>query len=100
MIVTDEPGIYLAGEYGIRLENELLVVAGQQNFYGQFLHFEVLTMVPFDLDGIDLAMLSPKEIKQLHDYHQLVYANIEYGLDDIEKQWYKDTLIAPLANML
>lgn len=100
MIVTDEPGIYLAGEYGIRLENELLVTKGEKNFYGQFLHFETLTMVPIDLDGINLAMLNDKERKQLCDYHQLVYSNIEYGLNDIEKQWYQETLIAPLLTSL
>lgn len=96
MIVTDEPGIYLAGEYGIRLENELLVVKGEKNFYGQFLHFETLTMVPIDLDGIDFTMLNPQEIQQLADYHQLVFTNVSYGLNDAEKSWFQKTLIEKL----
>ncbi len=100
MIVTDEPGIYLAGEYGIRIENELLVTKGEKNFYGQFLHFETLTMVPIDLDGIDFSMLSKNELTQLYDYHLLVFKNIEYGLDITQKAWYQDTLIAPLQEIL
>lgn len=55
MVTTDEPGIYLEGKYGIRLENELLCVEGPKNEYGQFLEFEILTLIPWDLDAVDPA---------------------------------------------
>ena len=89
MIVTDEPGIYLEGQYGIRLENELLCVEGKENEYGQFLHFEVLTLVPIDLDGIDTTLLTYKEKKWLNDYHQTVYQTLSPYLTNEEKTWLK-----------
>jgi len=90
MIVTDEPGIYLEGQYGIRIENELLCVEGIENEYGQFLHFDILTYVPIDLDAIDPHLLTYKEKKWLNDYHQAVYQNISPYLTDEEKEWLKD----------
>lgn len=53
MVITDEPGIYEEGDFGIRIENNLLTVNGEKNKYGQFMHFETLNFVPIDLDGID-----------------------------------------------
>lgn len=90
MVVTDEPGIYLENQYGIRIENELLCVEGQENEYGQFLHFEPLTFVPIDLDAIDVNMLSPKEKCWLNNYHHNVYEKISPFLTDEEKEWLKD----------
>lgn len=90
MIVTDEPGIYLEGQYGIRIENELLCVDGVENEYGQFMHFDVLTYVPIDLDAIDENLLTYKEKKWLNDYHQAVYENISPYLTDEEKAWLKE----------
>lgn len=87
MVITDEPGIYLEGQYGIRHENELLTVAGQENEYGQFLHFDILTYVPIDLDGIDVDYLTYKEKKWLNDYHQAVYEKISPYLNEEEKTW-------------
>lgn len=90
MIVTDEPGIYLEGQYGIRIENELLCVEGQENEYGQFLHFDVLTYAPIDLDAIDIDLLTYKEKQWLNDYHQEVYNKVSPFLTDEEKEWLKE----------
>ncbi|MDE6952218.1 MAG: aminopeptidase P family protein [Erysipelotrichales bacterium] len=90
MVVTDEPGIYLENKYGIRIENELLCVEGKENEYGQFLHFDVLTYVPIDLDAIDVDLLTYQEKNWLNDYHQDVYAKISPYLSEEEKNWLKD----------
>lgn len=90
MIVTDEPGIYLENQYGIRIENELLCVNGMENEYGQFLHFDVLTYVPIDLDAIDADLLTYQEKDWLNNYHQEVYAKISPYLSEEEKTWLKD----------
>jgi Xaa-Pro aminopeptidase len=89
MIVTDEPGIYVEGSHGIRLENELLVRKGVQNDYGQFMHFEVITYVPFDLDAIDSSLLRDDEKAQLNAYHKLVFDIVSPYLTDAEKKWLK-----------
>lgn len=93
MITTDEPGVYNEGEYGIRHENELLCVEGQTNEYGTFLHFEPITYVPFDIEGIDYSYFSDKEIQSLNDYQKMVYHKLENYLSDDEKQWYQNHLI-------
>ena len=87
MVITDEPGLYVANSHGIRLENELLVRTGCKNEYGQFMHFEVLTYVPFDLDAIDTALLSESEKQQLNRYHKKVYDTVAPHLDDKERAW-------------
>lgn len=89
MIVTDEPGIYLENEYGIRIENELLCIKGQENEYGQFLHFDVLTYVPIDLDAIDANILTYQEKTWLNEYHQDVYNKVSPYLNSQEKEWLK-----------
>ncbi|MCC8141687.1 MAG: aminopeptidase P family protein [Lachnospiraceae bacterium] len=89
MITTDEPGVYLEGEYGIRIENELLCVEDEKNEYGQFMRFEPLTLCPIDLDGIDPEQMSPGERKQLNDYHRLVYEKIAPQLNEDEREWLK-----------
>ncbi|MBM6931500.1 aminopeptidase P family protein [[Clostridium] spiroforme] len=93
MITTDEPGVYNEGEYGIRHENELLCVEGNSNEYGTFLHFEPITYVPFDLEGINDEYLSDKEIQSINDYQKMVYHKLENYLTDKEKQWYLNHLI-------
>lgn len=89
MILSNEPGIYIENSHGIRLENELLVRKGTKNEYGQFLHFEVITYVPFDLDAIDVSLLREDERKQLNAYHKLVYEIISPYLDEKEREWLK-----------
>ena len=89
MIVTDEPGVYLPHNLGIRTENELLVVKGKKNFYGQFLQFDVLTFVPVDLDAVDSRYLNKDEIDYLNAYHAEVYKKISPFLNTKEKAWLK-----------
>lgn len=89
MVITNEPGIYIEGSHGIRLENELLVCKDTRNEYGQFMSFEVLTFVPFDLDAIDESLLCEDEKKQLNAYHQQVYDIVAPHLTAEEREWLK-----------
>ncbi|MCR5100285.1 MAG: aminopeptidase P family protein [Butyrivibrio sp.] len=90
MIVSDEPGVYIEGSHGIRIENILEVVAGACNGDGQFLHFDQLTYAPIDLDAIDTRYMQPKDIKALNDYHKMVYDKIEPLIEEPEiKEWLK-----------
>ncbi len=92
MVVTNEPGIYLGGELGIRIENELIVQKGIKNFYGQFMYFETVTFCPIDVDLIDSQYLSKEELSWLNDYHQEVYDKLSPRLDDECSKWlYKVT---------
>ena len=90
MITSNEPGVYVEGEFGIRHENEMVVVKGNKNFYGQFMHFETLTFVPFDRKGIDKSLLSEDELTWLNDYHASVYEKISPFLTNEEAEWLKE----------
>ena len=87
MITTDEPGIYLESEYGIRLENELLCVEDVTNSYGTFYRFDCLTLVPFERECIDRDMLTDDELSYLNDYHRMVYEKISPYLTEEECKW-------------
>lgn len=87
MIITDEPGIYIEGSHGIRLENELLTCKGEQNEYGQFMYFEPITFIPMDLDAVNADMMTAEEKKMLNDYHKAVYEKVSPYLNDEEKEW-------------
>lgn len=89
MILTVEPGIYIEGSHGIRLENEILVCKGRENEYGQFMYFEPLTFIPMDLDAVKAEMLPEETKAQLNNYHKTVYEKISPYLDDDEKAWLK-----------
>ncbi len=89
MVLTDEPGIYIEGSHGIRLENEILVCKGEQNEYGQFMYFETITYIPMDLDAVKTEMLPEETRIQLNDYHRTVYEKISPYLNDEEKEWLK-----------
>lgn len=89
MIFTDEPGIYIEGSHGVRLENELLVREGEKNAYGQFMYLEPITYVPFDLDALKVEMLSEEYKKLLNDYHKTVYEKVSPYLNEEEKEWLK-----------
>ncbi len=93
MITTDEPGIYIENSHGVRHENELLCVEVTTNEYGQFLKFEPITMVPFDLDGLDLDLLSNHEIKQINEYQQLVFDHVAPFLTNEERSWLQANLL-------
>ena len=90
MVTTDEPGIYIEGKYGIRLENELVCRKGEKNTYGQFMYFENLTYVPFDLDAIDPEQMTDVEKKRLNDYHANVYKVVSPYLEGEELAWLKE----------
>ena len=90
MIVTNEPGVYLPHQLGIRIENELLVSKGEKNFYGQFLYFEDVTYCPYDLEAVDLKYLSDEEIGWLNDYHQNVYRTLAPHLNREEQKWLRN----------
>lgn len=89
MVITDEPGIYIKGSHGIRLENELLVCTDQANEYGQFMCFEPLTFVPIDLDALLPERMTEEERDMLNDYHRAVYEKISPYLNGDEKEWLK-----------
>lgn len=76
MIVSDEPGIYVANSHGIRTENIVEVVKEQKNEYGQFMGFRHLTYVPIDLDAIDTNYMEESDIRKLNAYHEAVYAKL------------------------
>lgn len=90
MVITDEPGIYEDGQFGIRIENEFIVRKGVQNKYGQFMHFETITFAPIDLDGIDPEEMNRDEREWLNDYHKAVYEKIGPHLTDEEREWLKE----------
>ena len=91
MVASNEPGLYKTGEYGIRTENILLVVEGPktENF-GNFLEFETLTLFPYDTRLIDTSMLTPEEIKQVNDYHQMVLVRLLPYLNEQEAAWLQE----------
>ncbi|MBS6397624.1 MAG: aminopeptidase P family protein [Clostridiales bacterium] len=89
MVTTDEPGMYVAGRYGIRTENELVCVKGQENEYGQFLEFENLTLVPIDLDAILPQEMTEREREYLNAYHQSVYQILAPHMNKEEREWLR-----------
>ena len=90
MIVSDEPGLYLEGRFGIRLENLVLCRRGEKNEYGQFLYLEPLTMVPFDREAILPELMSEKELAWLNAYHQKVYETLSPCLEEEERGWLRE----------
>ena len=90
MITSNEPGFYLEGKYGIRTENMIVCVKDEKTEYGQFMKFENLTMVPYDFDAMDMAMLTELDKKHLNEYHREVYEKISPYLDEEECAWLKE----------
>lgn len=89
MIFSDEPGVYFDGLFGIRCENLLLCKKEQENEYGQFLGFEMVTMVPFDLNLIDKKYLDESTIDALNKYHKTVYETLLPYLNEEEKEYLR-----------
>ena len=87
MVITDEPGIYLENKYGIRTENELLVIPKAKNEFGEFYTFETITYCPIDLDCIDVTYLTKDEIDWLNNYHKTVFNLLSPYLNDEEVEW-------------
>lgn len=90
MITSDEPGLYLEGQYGIRLENLLLCVEKEVNEYGEFLGFEPLTMCPFDLDAVEVSALTAEEKTLLNAYHQTVRETLAPYCTEEENTWLEE----------
>ena len=90
MTVTDEPGIYLAGKFGVRIENTLLVTPYKETAFGKFLQFEALTLCPIDTSPIISEMLLPEEIDWLNRYHQQVFDTLSPHLSADEVAWLRN----------
>ena len=91
MTVTDEPGVYLEGRFGVRIENTLLVVPVEETECGSFLGFETLTLCPIDVRPIMKDLLTPEERQWLNDYHAMVYQRLKDYLKEDEIQWLRTT---------
>lgn len=90
MTVTDEPGIYLAGQFGVRIENTLLISHYKDTEFGKFLQFESLTLCPIDTTPVVKEELLPEEVAWLNEYHQHVYDMLAPHLDDEgDKEWLR-----------
>jgi Xaa-Pro aminopeptidase len=90
MMISNEPGMYRANEYGIRIENLVQVIPAEKTEFGQFLQFETLTLFPIDTKLIDIQLLSKDERKWLNDYHQRVYNVLSPFLSEKENKWLED----------
>ena len=95
MVTSNEPGVYLAGRYGIRTENLTLVTEAGESEFGRFYRFETLTLCPIDKRAIDRSLLTCEEIEWLDQYHKMVYERVSPLLDDTHKAWLKNAT-APL----
>ena len=93
MIISDEPGLYFAGKFGIRHENLILVTRTEKS---GLLAFEPLTLVPFDRDGLDVSMLATEELEWLDNYHEMVYRTLSPRMSEEERIWlrqYTDKIV-------
>lgn len=90
MVLTDEPGIYIEGSHGIRIENEMITHKAEKNEFGQFMNFETITFVPIDLDGIAPDEMTKFEREWLNNYHAQVYEKIGPHLTEEEREWLKE----------
>ncbi|ERJ75742.1 Creatinase [Prevotella sp. F0091] len=89
MTVTNEPGIYLEGKFGVRIENTLLIVPAETTPFGDFLKFETLTLAPIDTTPIVFDMLSEEEREWLNNYHHRVYERLKPYLTAVEQEWLR-----------
>jgi len=90
MITTNEPGLYIENKFGCRLENELLCVKDTTNDFGEFLKFETISYVPFDIDCIKPILLTKQEKEWINSYHELVYKKLSKQLTKPERDWLKE----------
>lgn len=90
MTVTDEPGLYIEGLFGIRIENTLLTTPYRSTPFGEFLQFSSLTLCPIDTAPIELSMLTLDELSWLNNYHRTVYNTLAPHLDSEHTEWLKD----------
>lgn len=90
MTVTDEPGLYLSGKFGVRIENTLLIKGYQTTEFGKFLQMESLTLCPIDLIPVDFSMLQPEEIEWLDTYHRDVFEKLSPYLEGEDLEWLRE----------
>jgi Xaa-Pro aminopeptidase len=90
MVISNEPGLYRAGEYGIRTENLVTVVESESTDFGTFYQFETLTLCPIDVKAIDFSLLTADEKSWLNDYHKVVYERLSPRLSSAENEWLRD----------
>lgn len=90
MTVTDEPGLYLSGKFGVRIENTLLIKDYQTTEFGKFLQMESLTLCPIDLTPVDFSMLQPEEIEWLDTYHRDVFEKLSPYLEGEDLKWLRE----------
>lgn len=90
MTVTDEPGLYLSGKFGVRIENTLLIKDYQTKEFGKFLQMESLTLCPIDLTPVDFSMLQPEEIEWLDTYHRDVFEKLSPYLEGEDLEWLRE----------
>lgn len=90
MTVTDEPGLYLSGKFGVRIENTLLIKDYQTTEFGKFLQMESLTLCPIDLTPVDFSMLQPEEIEWLDIYHRDVFEKLSPYLEGEDLEWLRE----------
>ena len=90
MTVTDEPGLYLSGKFGVRIENTLLIKDYQATEFGKFLQMESLTLCPIDLTPVDFSMLQPEEIEWLDTYHRDVFEKLSPYLEGEDLEWLRE----------
>ena len=90
MTMTNEPGLYISGSHGIRLENELIIRNTVKNEYGQFMEFEVMTFVPWDLEAVVVDMLTSEDKYELNKYHEKVFEVLSPYFEGEELEWLKE----------
>lgn len=94
MDVTNEPGVYIEGSHGIRIENVMVAENDEKNEYGQFMHFETLTWVPVDMEAIDEKYLNEVQREQLYTYQKLVFEKVSPYLEKEELEWLRRETMA------
>lgn len=90
MVTSDEPGVYIEGSHGIRIENEIICKKLEENEYGQFMGFEPLTCAPIDLDAVIPEQMTAKQRTYLNDYHAFVYEKLAPLMEEDERAWLKE----------
>ncbi len=96
LTVTDEPGIYVEGRFGVRVENVLLLTPYMNTGFGDFLQFECLTLCPIDLTPVDISLLTVEEVAWLNNYHQMVYEQLAPHLETDVREWLRNKTL-PIA---
>ena len=89
MVTTDEPGVYIEGSHGIRIENELLCRKAEKCEYGQLMEFETITYAPIDLDCLDVSQLEQRDKDRLNAYHRMVYSKLAPHFEVYELEFLK-----------